>query len=73
MSRPIVREHNQETGEILEREMNDEEYGSHLDFVANQPPSYEEIQRINKEKEESKTALLNRLGITEDEAKLLLS
>jgi hypothetical protein len=51
------------------REMNAEELAQHeKDQVAFQA----KLQLI-KEQEEKKAALLNRLGITEDEAKLLLA
>jgi hypothetical protein len=69
MSKPIVRIHNLETDEVIDREMNDAE------FVA-----YETIQvaaaaqiAAEEERAEAKAALLTKLGITADEAKLLLS
>ena len=61
--------HNVSTGEVLEIELNEEELKQRaLDIKA-------EDDRLNTEAEkaEQKQALLNRLGITEDEAKLLLS
>ncbi len=68
MTRPTVRIHNVETDEVIDREMNDEE------FVA-----FETEQKANAEAEANakaqataKAALLERLGITEEEAKLLL-
>ena len=57
------------TGEITERELTAEE-------IAQQTSDEAEIQTIKAEAEANaaaKAALLDRLGITEDEAKLLLS
>lgn len=68
-SRPIIRIHNAETGEILDREMNDLEFAQ---FQADQA----DIAAKAKAKEDAaiaKAALLDRLGLTEEEAKLLLS
>ena len=67
--RPMIRIHNIETDEIIDREMNDEEFSI---FEKEQ----NDLIKINKdlaEKETAKLALLERLGITEEEAKLLLS
>jgi len=66
MSRPIIRQHNIETDEIIDREMNDEEYGQYLSNI-------ESVNSENLEKAAAKQALLEKLGITEEEAKLLLS
>lgn len=68
MTKPIVRIHNTETDEIIDREMTDFEFAQYQ--IDN--------QRLAKEKTEieaqatAKVALLKRLGITEAEAKLLL-
>lgn len=61
--------HNTETGEILERDMTPEELAQHQKDLANA-----ETERVKKqEKAAAKAALLERLGITADEAKLLLN
>jgi len=67
-SRPMVRIHNTETDEIIDREMNDEEFAIHT------AAQEERAAKLAEEaaKAEAKAALLDRLGITEDEAKLLL-
>jgi len=68
MSKPIITTHNIETGEISEREMTDEEFA---DFQA----QIEEQLKLKTEleaKEQQKAALLEKLGITQEEAKLLL-
>ena len=61
--------HNTETGEIIERDMTAEELAQHQKDLAN-----DETEQIKKqEKAAAKEALLEKLGITADEAKLLLS
>jgi len=72
MANDLVQIHNVETDEIVVREMNAKEQAKRdaevLVFQA------EIAARKAKEQSdaEAKTALLDRLGITEDEAKLLL-
>ena len=68
MSNPIIVEHNSETNEVIEREMTDAEYAAHLKLFEPLPLTEEQIAA-----QEAKTALLEKLGITADEAKLLLS
>ena len=65
----FIKEHNVETGEVTEREMTVEELEQ---FELNKA---EAIARAEAQatKAEEKAALLAKLGITEDEAKLLLS
>ena len=61
--------HNVETGEVLEREMNAEELAQlEADQAAQATAQAEAEARATQ-----KAALLDRLGITEDEAKLLLA
>ena len=69
MTRPMVRIHDLATDEVIDREMNDEEFAQ---YEADQAA---EAERAAAEaaKAAEKTALLERLGITADEAKLLLS
>ena len=65
----MVRIHNIETDEVIDREMNDEEFAKY------------QARQLEKEAEQAeadakataKTALLDRLGITAEEATLLLS
>ena len=57
------------TGEITERELTDEELAQELADQAEQQPNAE----AETTKAAKKAALLAKLGITEDEAKLLLS
>ena len=61
--------HNVETGEVIEREMNAEEL---LQWEADQAEqSARDLDKATKATQ--KAALLAKLGITDDEAKLLLS
>ena len=67
-TRPMVRIHNTETHEVIDRKMNDAEFAQYeADEAA-------EIQRQAAEAQKSadKAALLTQLGITEEQAKLLL-
>jgi len=67
-SRPTVRIHNIETDEVIDREMNDAEFAQ---YEADQAAAAERIA-AEAAKAAEKAALLTRLGITADEAKLLL-
>ena len=65
----MIRIHNVETNEIVDREMNDEEFAN---YQADQ--ATEAIRKAEAEaKATAKAALLERLGISEDEARLLLA
>jgi hypothetical protein len=69
MSRPIIRIHNVTTNEIVDREMTDAEFAA---FEADQAAQV--IAQAEAEaKETAKADLLAKLGITAEEAKLLLS
>lgn len=65
----IIKIHNVTTNEIIEREMNANELAQY-EFECHKN---DELKTLMEQKIAAKTALLNRLGITEDEAKLLLS
>jgi hypothetical protein len=68
-TKPMVRIHNSETNEVIDREMTDEEFASYQETLASQ-----EAKKIEAEtKTAAKQAILDRLGLTADEAKLLLS
>ena len=69
MSKPIVRIHNSQTDEVIDREMTAAEYAQYQADQATQATAKAEAQT----KEMAKAALLERLGITQDEANLLLS
>ena len=68
MSKPIIKIHNVETGEIIEREMNDAEFAQYQADQANETQRQAEAQA----KAAARQAVLDRLGLTEDEARLLL-
>lgn len=56
-------------GTIIDREMTNAEFAQHQKDLEN----WENRKAKADAKAQAKTELLNRLGITEDEAKLLLS
>ena len=65
----MVRIHNTETNEVIDREMNDAEFAQ---YQADQ--STEVARKAEAEaKATAKAALLTQLGITAEQAKLLLS
>ncbi len=68
MTRPIVRVHDLSTDEVIDREMNDTEFAQ---YEADQAAAAERAT-AEAAKAAEKAALLTRLGITADEAKLLL-
>lgn len=69
MTKPIIRIHNQETNEVIDREMNDAEFAQYeADQAANAARKAEA-----EAKAAAKAALLTQLGITAEQAKLLLS
>jgi hypothetical protein len=68
-NRPMVRIHDIKTNEIIDREMNNDEFAQYeLDQVT-ELAKQTEAEKISAKRE----ALLSKLGITEEEAKLLLS
>jgi hypothetical protein len=63
----LIKIHNAETGEVIEREMNAKELAQYeADQLAFNQRQQNETVKISE-----KAALLTKLGITEDEAKLL--
>ena len=69
MTNPMIRIHNIETDEIINREMTDDE------FAVYQEDENKESARQTQAQAQAtaKAALLKRLGITADEAALLLA
>ena len=65
----MVRIHNTETDEVIDREMTDAEFAQYQ--ADNKRLAAEKSEA--EAKVQAKAELLERLGITEDEAKLLLS
>ena len=69
MSKPTIRIHNVETDKVIDREMTNDEFAQYQ--IDQESQAVAEAQ--TQEKIQTKAALLDRLGITEDEAKLLLA
>ena len=68
MSKPLIKIVNVETGEEIEREMTDAEYEQYEADIENAKIKDAEA----KAKAAERQALLDKLGITAEEAKLLL-
>ena len=68
-TRPMVRIHDLATGEVIDREMNDAEFANYQADQAATAAAQAEAEA----KAQAKAALLEQLGITEEQAKLLLS
>lgn len=68
MSEILIYEHNAQTGEISSRLANDEE----LNQIEIDKKDAESQEKRQKAKNKAKAELLAKLGITEEEAKLLL-
>lgn len=67
---PTLKRGNDQDGYAV---LNDEEYEAIISEWANNLVAEENFRAEQKAMESSKAELLNRLGITEDEAKLLLA
>jgi len=65
----LIKVHNAETGEVIEREMTNEEL-SNFEVMKENDLAHE---KLKSQMVAARAALLEKLGITEDEAKLLLS
>ena len=68
MTRPMVRIHDLSTDEVIDREMNDAEFAQ---YEADQAAAAEQAA-AEAAKASQRAELLERLGITEEEARLLL-
>lgn len=69
--RPMVRIHDTETDEVIDREMNDEEYAEHEARLAAQAEA-EAAALVAAEAKASAEAKLATLGLTTDDLKALL-
>jgi hypothetical protein len=67
-SRPIISFHNTDTNEIVNREMNDDEYSQYLKDVETDKA----LKAEAKAKATARAEILNRLGLTPEEAAILL-
>ena len=68
MSRPIIRIHNTQTNEVIDREMTAAEFKK---YEADQAEA-EAIKAEAEAKTAQRQAILDKLGLTADEAQLLL-
>ncbi len=68
MTKPMIRIHNAETNEIIDREMTDAEFVQHETKQAAKIAEQAEVEA----KAATRAAILDRLGLTEEEARLLL-
>ena len=69
MTNPIIRFHNTETDEVIDREMTDAEYKQHQVDIA----KAQSDELVKTQAEAARNAILEKLGITADEAKILLA
>jgi hypothetical protein len=67
-TRPMIRIHDTLTDEIIDRQMNDIEFEAYEAEQAEQATKQSEAEA----KEAARQAILDRLGLTADEAKLIL-
>lgn len=65
---PIIRIHDLSNNKVIDREMNDEEFAQYQADMAIQAAE----NAVLAQKASQKAALLNRLGLTEDELKTIL-
>ena len=68
MSRPLIRIHNTETDEIIDREMTAAEFKIYEADRAERATKQAEVDA----KETAKAAILDRIGLTADELKTIL-
>jgi hypothetical protein len=68
MTKLIMTEHNVTTGQVIEREMTADEVAQ---FQADKKLALE-VEQAQTKRAADKSALLQRMGLTEDEARLLL-
>lgn len=69
MTKPIIKIHDADTDSIIEREMTSKEFADYQKTQEEAALTDQKMQETNVKKQE----LLDRLGISQDEAKLLLS
>ena len=68
MKKPMIRIHDLSTNEVIDREMNDQEFAAYEAEQTAQAIKQAEVEA----KAAQRQALLSRLGITEEEARILL-
>lgn len=67
-TKPLIRIHNTETNEIIDREMNDDEFAQYQADQAAQAAAKAEAET----KEAERQAILDRIGISAEELKTIL-
>jgi hypothetical protein len=67
-TRPMIRIHNIETDEVIDREMNDDEFAKYEAGKAAELAAKAEAEA----KAAAKAAILDRIGLTSDELKTIL-
>ena len=67
-TRPTIRIHNTETNEVIDREMNDDEFAQ---YQADKEKAAQ-VKAEAEAKETAKAAILDRIGLTADELKMIL-
>jgi hypothetical protein len=67
-NRPMVRIHNTETNEVIDREMNDEEFAQYEELKVADAAKQAQIEA----QATARQAVLDRLGLSAEEAALLL-
>jgi hypothetical protein len=72
MTNPTVRIHDIATNEIIDKVMSDEEYADYSAQIAAQIAANTEAEKQAETKANDKIALLERLGLTEEELKTIL-
>ena len=73
MTKPIIVVVDAATGLNVEREMTDQEFAEHQASIAKEQEAVQQLAQQAAEAAAKRQALLDKLGITEEEAKLLLS
>ena len=68
LTKPMIRIHNTETDEVIDREMNDAEFAQYEADKAAHLAKQAEAEA----KETAKAAILDRIGLTADELKTIL-
>lgn len=71
-TRPMVRIHDLSTDEVIDREMNDAEFAQYEADQAAQAAQAAAEAEAKAKAEADKATLLARLGLTEDELKIIL-
>lgn len=68
MTKPMIRIHDMSTDEVIDREMTDKEFSAYKADIV----TAEARRTAESEAEAKRAAILERLGLTADEAKLLI-